>query len=125
MEEKKEVTVEEFNKQILKNSKIEPLTAQNAKKGLSDIFKSFSFSSRYVLLLNLERKDITMFDFERYSFQEVKQNFITDVLECIWNRGELLDIRKAQQAIEFWIRVDDEIYCYLLFNYDEGVINYE
>ena len=44
--------------------------------------------------------------------------------ECLKNRGEIrgIDITKDKGAIEIWLVINEEAYCYYFFPYDAAVI---
>ena len=44
--------------------------------------------------------------------------------ECLKNRGEIrgIDLTKGKDAIEIWLIIEDEAYCYYFFPYDAAII---
>ena len=77
---------------------------------------------KYAMLLCHEQKDFTLFnkvsDLNTMAGEATKALF-----ECIENRGELVSLDPADgDAWEIWIRINNEDYCYYLFNYDAAVI---
>ena len=49
-------------------------------------------------------------------------NILVD--ECLKNRGEIraIDITEDKGAIEIWLIIDEEAYCYYFFPYGQAVI---
>ena len=135
MEEQKKATVDlgmnlyDFNKQAM--NQFQPLDAialniklnemaDNLIKRFDDI-PTFQ-SSKYWMLLNHENRDYTTFSF---AIDFDKGKFISDMRECLMNRGSVLDIELNDDgAWEIWIKdtVDGENLVYYFFNYTSGVI---
>lgn len=84
----------------------------------------------FYMMLNHERKDFTLFYFQNDTITEVKINtMVNDIIECMDNRNlGLLDVclDDADAAIEVWVkdRETETVYLYILFPYDNGVIQY-
>ena len=82
------------------------------------------------MLLNHDNKDFTLFHFKNGIGSDVKINVMAnDIIECMENRGfGLLDVSldEAGCAEEVWVkdRETETVYMYLLFPYDNGVIEY-
>ena len=105
---------------------------QNKKDMIVD-FINQSNNMYYMLLCN-DRKDYTIFH-RRYS--EESGNFydlaglnnenLEKILidECLPNRGKTksIEITKDQSAIEIWLSIDGESYCYYFFPYDAAIID--
>ena len=77
---------------------------------------------KYAMLRCHEQKDFTLFN--KVSDLNTMAGEATRALfECIENRGELVSLDPADgDAWEIWIRINNEDYCYYLFNYDAAVI---
>jgi hypothetical protein len=78
------------------------------------------------MLLCNERKDYTLFRF-LHSLDDIipdTQYAGAELILCLKNRGDIYSIANTEDgiALEIWLSIDDEIYCYYLFPYDEGVI---
>ena len=74
----------------------------------------------YWMLLCRERNDYTVFRLENN-----KEEFYSALLECLSNRGKVLDITKQpDNNYEIWIRDfdTDENVVYYLFNYSNAII---
>jgi hypothetical protein len=102
------------------------------KKNIIVDFINNSNNAYYMLLCN-ERKDYTIF---HRKYDEQNNNFY-DILgtneenlekilidECLPNRGHAksIELTENQDAIEIWISIDGESYCYYFFPYDTAVI---
>lgn len=113
-------TLYDINKSIIENN-IEPLTKEELeeKKILISSFMK-SKENKYFMLLCNDRKDYTIFNI--LSTEENIVNILVD--ECLPNRGQVKSIAQTEDnaAIEIWISIDKESYCYYFFPYDLGVI---
>ena len=87
-------------------------------------------NSNYYMMLNHDKKDFTLFNFQNDYISNFKiLSMANDVIECMENRGlGLLDIGldEAGCALEIWVkdRYTEAVFMYLLFPYDNGVIEY-
>ena len=111
------------NKQlILKTEK--PLThleLANIQLKFEDFFESQV--KQYAMLLCHDQRDFTVFHLDPTSI--TSPHFAArEALGCCTDRGEVYSIEKTEdnQAYEIWIKIDDDVYCYYLFPYDEAVI---
>lgn len=112
-------TIYELNQQLmLQEPPLDPIALNRKIKEVVDFMKKY----RYVMLLNHDRRDYTLFDIKTGSTLE------TDLKETITNRGIIISIDKQEnESYEIWIKDKDEAgldkaYCYLLFDYTQGVI---
>lgn len=84
----------------------------------------------YYMMLNHDRKDFTLFNFLNGVFTDIKiTTMVDDIIECMENRGlGFLDVEldNAETAVEIWVkdRNTEAVFMYLLFPYDNGVIEY-
>ena len=110
------------NKNLIKKTE-KPLThPELATKQLvlEDFFEDNV--SEYAMLLCHEQRDYTVFHLGKgitaphYAAREA--------LGCCTDRGTVYSIEKTEDGIayEIWIGIDDEVYCYYLFPYDQAVI---
>ena len=78
-------------------------------------------SSQYYMLLCNEQKDYTLFNLLSDNAKEKSYN---DLLECLNNRGKIVSFEKTkdEHAIEIWLMINNQAYCYYFFNYKKGVI---
>lgn len=77
----------------------------------------------YYALLNYENKDFTICDVQSgISLKTAAQ--VEDLFSIVENRGSIysVDISENNQAIQFWIEIKGQMYCYLFFAYDNGVV---
>lgn len=82
----------------------------------------YESNGNFWMLLNNERHDYTVFDLNNNATIE---GLTSDLLECLRNRGEILDIAlQDDNKYEIWLRIDGENYVYYIFDYDWGVIKY-
>ena len=108
-------TVYELNQQLMLQEPPLDSIALNIKvKEVAD----FMMKYRYIMLLNHDRRDYTLFNIETGSTLEA------DFKETITNRGTIISIDKQENnSYEIWIKDEDKAFCYLLFDYTQGVIN--
>ena len=79
-----------------------------------------SHSDTYYMLLCNDRKDYTLFNLVDSKTELI--NVLVD--ECLKNRGIIkgIDQTQDQYAIEIWLSIDGESFCYYFFPYGEAVI---
>ena len=86
--------------------------------------------SEFYMLLNHDVRDFTLFNFKNGILTDIKiHTMANDIIECFENRAYgLLDVEldEAGLAVEIWVkdRATEEVYMFLLFPYDSGVIQY-
>lgn len=82
--------------------------------------------SKYLMLLCHEKRDYTVFYKNRPETTE--QDFIDNLLITLHNRGAIYGIDRTEDniALEIWLKTDDdnEMHCYYLFPYDQGIVCY-
>ena len=93
---------------------------------LNDWAASFlSAGRRYFMLLCNDYHYYTIFNKVEHQFAEfpdLGQAVIEGCLKsCSWT---VHSDENCEDHYEIWIKVHDNTYCFLLFPYDEGVINY-
>ncbi|MCD8211080.1 MAG: hypothetical protein LUC37_06010 [Prevotella sp.] len=112
-----------LNKSVVATEK--PLKDYEIKDAINRYAEPFFTNSKdsYYMLLCRERYDFTLFNFVR------KKSFVIgtslqDLRECLTNRGQVLSIENTENkdALEIWLLIDEEPYCYYLFPYDLGVV---
>lgn len=111
----------DINKSIINN--LPSLTQEEIQEKNAEIedFILHTADTYYMLLCN-DRKDYTIFNLkETDSFKEAIQILLE---ECLPNRGEIksINLTEDKQAIEIWLFIDKESYCYYFFPYSLGVI---
>ena len=77
----------------------------------------------YAMLLCHEQRDYTIFHLDATSI--TSPHFAArEALGCCTDRGEVYSIEKTEddQAYEIWIKIDEDVFCYYLFPYDNAVI---
>ena len=112
----------EANKRMILNTEnpLNHLELANKQLKLEDFFEHKV--NKYAMLLCHEQRDYTIFNLD-------KQNNITapfiaarEALGCCTDRGDVYSIEEEQGAWEIWIKIEDDIFCYYLFPYDQAVI---
>ena len=79
----------------------------------------------YAMLLCHERRDYTVF--RLYGDPPMNSDppavATNELLSLLTDRGEILAIDETEdKAWEIWLKINEEPYCYYLFNYDNAVI---
>ena len=114
-------TLYDLNKSIVEKN-IDALSKEDMqnKKNLIIKFLEDTDNIYYMLLCN-DRKDYTVFHHLDTNI-ECLQDVLID--ECLPNRGytKSIELTKNNDAIEIWISIDGDSYCYYFFPYDEAII---
>lgn len=127
-------TLYDLNKGVIEKN-VKALTQEelNNKKDLIIDFINNSNNEYYMMLCN-ERKDYTIFHRNKKDddgeFLDRCEGYAGDyfekvlIEECLPNRGQTKSIEWTEDkgAIEIWISIDGESYCYYLFPYDTAII---
>ena len=80
--------------------------------------------NRYYMLLCNDRRDFTIFTLLDGKEDKSAAAAYEMVDECLIPRGIIKDIDKTIDgcAIEIWLSIDDEVYCYYFFPYDNAIV---
>lgn len=116
-------TMYDINKNLVENYEKNLTTEelQDKKQIIIDYLEKTNM--KYYMLLCNDRKDYTVFNNVKNNKQEMADILID---ECLLNRGTVksLNEKEKESAIEIWLSIEGESYCYYLFVYDFGVIEY-
>ena len=118
-------TLYDVNKGLVAKNEIELTEGViNSKKEIVKNFIMKTENAHYMLLCK-EQSDYTIF--RRYNMEDSEKAMeISNILidECLKNRGEIrgIDLTKDKDAIEIWLIIEEEAYCYYFFPYDAAVI---
>jgi hypothetical protein len=107
----------DMNKQIMKQ--VTPVEKIKMFANIKNYF--LSREHKYYMMLCHERRDYTVFKMKsRFSADKA----ITELDECFQYRGELYsaELDSNGNAIEIWLKINNEMFCYYLFPYDDAVI---
>lgn len=128
-EEKKYKTITlgnlyELNKQAL--AKSSSLTEEEINNIKPQIEEWFNWQiDGYAILLCRERYDFTIFHLYEKANPNPPAVAASEFIETLNNRGQILSIEKDitnDKAWEIWIKIENEIFAYYLFNCDDWVI---
>ena len=128
-EEKKYKTITlgnlyELNKQAL--AKSNPLTEEEINNTKPQIEEWFNWQiDGYAILLCRERYDFTIFHLYEKANPNPPAVAVSELIETLNNRGQILSIEKDvtnDKAWEIWIKIENEIFAYYLFNCDDWII---
>lgn len=115
----------DINKNIMQYEKpLKPFEIKDKIKKMIKYYDEYSFN--YYMLLCREQYNFTLFTQTGCNYKLERSSFMTDLYECLTNRGEVLSIESAEgQAFEIWIKDEENIVVYYFFPYDNGVIEIE
>ena len=116
-------TLYELNKSAMRASKTLDIKKTIREKD-KELFNFFA-TNKFAMLLCNEQKDYTVF--AMISNQSRESQVATakeELYTCLSNRGELLSFEKTEDGIAFeiWLRINEEIFVYYLFPYNEAVL---
>lgn len=116
-------TLYELNKSAMRASKTLDIR-ETIKEQDRELFNFFA-TNKFAMLLCNEQKDYTVF--AMISNQSRENQVATakeELYTCLSNRGELLSFEKTEDeiAFEIWLRINEEIFVYYLFPYNEAVL---
>lgn len=114
-------TAYEMNKNLVK--KYEHLLTEEEMTEKTKMLEEYiaGKANHYYMLLCHDRRDYTI----------LHANVLADVhsvprelVECLINRGDVYGIDATEDgvAIEIWLMIDDEAYCYYFFPYDNAIV---
>ncbi len=140
-------TLYEYNKAIMKNQPI--LTYKQLEYALEalkpwikkiEMEDGENYIPKYYMLLCNDLRDFTLFYFkENRNRQDQIEIFLSDITECFENRYFYIlsvELNENNNCVEIWVRREadapfsdkdekEAVYCYHLFPYDNGVIEYD
>lgn len=115
-------TLYDFNKNIIKQELNLTYDQIVEKRKIVENFIREK-NNRYYMLLCNDRKDFTVFTLLDGEDKSEKAAFEM-VDECLIPRGDIKDIFTTpdNSAVEVWMLIDDDIYCYYFFPYDNAIV---
>ena len=116
-------TLYELNKSAMRASKTLDIR-ETIKEKDRELFNFFA-TNKFAMLLCNEQKDYTVFAMISNQSRESQVAIAKEELyTCLSNRGELLSFEKTEDGIAFeiWLRINEEIFVYYLFPYNEAVL---
>lgn len=116
-------TLYELNKSAMRASKTLDIKKTIEEKD-KELFNFFA-TNKFAMLLCNEQKDYTVFAMISNQSREGQVATAKEELyTCLSNRGELLSFEKTEDGIAFeiWLRINEEIFVYYLFPYNEAVL---
>jgi hypothetical protein len=115
-----EMNLYDINKQLI--AKKPALDFESMDKLMCQIdawtLSSDNIFNNYYMLLCHEERDYTIFHFK----QDSDGCLGSELMECLLNRGEIVDIYPENDVYGIWIRTGGEDFLYYLFPYDRGVV---
>lgn len=117
-------TAYEINKNLVEKyeKELTDIQLDDKKDNIIDFLEDTE-NTYYMLLCN-DRKDYTVFNLknERTKSEMEATEILVD--ECLKNRGIIksIELTKNKDAIEIWLSIDGESYCYYFFPYDNAII---
>ena len=115
-------TAYEINKNLVEKYEKELTTKELQNKKTEIINFSQETKGQYYMLLCNDKKDYTIFNILNKNNIKEMTNILVD--ECLTNRGIIkgIDLTKDKCAIEIWLSIENEAFCYYFFKYDDAVI---
>ena len=115
-------TAYEINKNLVEKYEKELTTKELQNKKTEIINFIQETKGQYYMLLCNDKKDYTVFNMLNKNNIEKMTNILVD--ECLVNRGIIkgIDLTKDKCAIEIWLSIENEAFCYYFFKYDDAVI---
>ncbi len=82
------------------------------------------YTNLYYTLMCRERYDFTVFNLTTSESNNTEEKTVKEIFDIAFERGKIIEICQDEQgtAYEFWLLIEDEVYLYLLFPYDNGII---
>jgi hypothetical protein len=140
-------TLYEMNKNLVeKQEKILTKEELTSKKEIIIEFAKQTKNHYYMMLCH-DRRDYTVFTLAQDTndiaditsqntdtiaenltniWNNTKEQKLADIIVdvCLFNRGDVkgIDLTEAKDAIEIWISIDGESYCYYFFPYDAAIV---
>ena len=115
-------TAYEINKNLVEKYEKELTIKELQNKKTKIINFIQETKGQYYMLLCNDKKDYTIFNILNKNNIEKMTNILVD--ECLVNRGIIkgIDLTKDKCAIEIWLSIENEAFCYYFFKYDDAVI---
>lgn len=119
-------TLYDINKNIVETG-VEALTEEQMQNK-KELFKEYieNTNNEYYMLLCNDRKDYTVFRRTGIGSEDSVGCCLIDILidECLPNRGitKSIELTENKDAVEIWISINGESYCYYFFPYDAAII---
>ena len=115
-------TAYEINKNLVEKYEKELTTKELQNKKTEIINFIQETKGQYYMLLCNDKKDYTIFNILNKNNIKEMTNILVD--ECLTNRGIIkgIDLTKDKCAIEIWLSIENEAFCYYFFKYDDAVI---
>ena len=114
-------TLYEINQNIMKTQPIMKKKQLEEKEKEIKAFFMEEINSKYFMLLCKELSDYTVFVIPSV----IRCGFaVSELNECLKNRGDILSIEKTEDGIAFeiWIKNAEDVHVYYLFPYMDGII---
>lgn len=113
------------NKQLMSDKKMfKPLSHLELAAAQKKIEEFFNIKCDcYGMLYCKERSDITLFHMYEKQNPNPPALAASECIGCCTDRGDILSIEEQPDGnYEIWLRIDDDVYAYYLFPYDNAVI---
>lgn len=119
--DKNGLSLYELNKAMYQN--MEPLSQLKLTQETVNIAQWFSKEKgyKYFMLLNNERHDYTIFAFNSPNFALARQELV-DLIAARGGQVVAIEYEHDTDAYEIWIKIEDEVYMYMLFDCNDFVI---
>lgn len=113
----------DFNKALV--AQLPLLTKEELKKYSEELDKYYDATkAEYYMLLCHDYRYYTLL---HHNPKCNEDTFGNTVIDCLNNAADIISLNyeKDQKAYEIWVRINEEIYAFYLFEYDRGVVEFE
>ena len=114
----------ELNKNIISQL---PAISKEAMNIAIEVINNYRMDTdnKYYALICRECGYYTMFNTKEVGGE--LPDLSTGIIECLANVGEIITINLDENggAIEIWVRARDDVFYFILFGYDQGVVTIE
>lgn len=115
------MSVYEMNKNVI--SQMKPADKKKIQEIKAELieFEELCKGKKYFMLLGKDYNYYTVFH-KTGTF--VYKNFVISVLDILTELGNLIiaSMTTDKTAVEIWIKINKEAYCFYLFPYDKGIV---
>lgn len=117
------ISLYELNRQIIEQL---PAFEETQWAGAESVFSDWEDATnhKYYMLYGREVNYFTLF--KKVTKSGEFNSLFDAIKECLNNIGDVhsFDITEDKMAIEIWVKHEDIMTCFYLFNYDDGVVTF-
>lgn len=113
----------DLNKNLV--AQLPPLTKKELQNYVEELDEYHdAAAANYYMLLCHDYRYYTILHFNPESNYD---SFGKTVIDCLNNAADIISMEfdKEQNTYEIWVRIDEQIYVFYLFEYDRGVVDFK